>query len=57
MTWQEKAQHLLGEGYISTLAYMAGCNRRTMQRWVKGVNEVPKNIIDDVNATYEIWIK
>ena len=55
MNWQEKAQELFGGAWISTLARLVGVNRRTMQRWASGQNETPQNVIDDVEATHQIW--
>lgn len=55
MTYQQQAQELFGEAWISTLANLVAVNRRTMQRWVSGKNEIPDWIPEAINETWAIW--
>jgi len=55
MNWQDKTTELFGEARTSALARLVGVSRKTARQWINDQRDVPQNVIDDVDATYEIW--
>jgi len=56
MTWQEQAIDLWGVlHWKSTLANMLGVNKSTIRRWATGQHKMKPDVVDKINATYEIW--
>lgn len=46
---------LFGEHHKSVLAHLVGTNKRTVQRWLNGSQEMPDDVADKLGRTYEIW--
>lgn len=57
MTWNDKSKALFGIHYRSVIAILAGVNKRTVERWDKGEFKIKPDVVDKINATYEIWRK
>lgn len=56
MTWQEKAIKLWGVlHWTATLAHMVGVNKSTVRRWGTGQHKMKQEVVDKINATYEVW--
>jgi hypothetical protein len=56
MTWIDKCKALWGDyHWMLILSLTAGCSKRTVQRWTKGDFKIKQEVVDKINATYEIW--
>lgn len=46
---------VFGEHHKAVLAHLAGVNKRTVQRWMNGQAPMPQWVIENLEATKEIW--
>ena len=53
--WQDKAQDMFGYHWQQCLADLCEVHKRSVQRWVSGDFQLPDELKDKINATYEIW--
>ena len=55
MNWQDKCSQMFGVHWRSVLSNISGVHRRTIGRWCVGEFQIKQEVVDKINATYEIW--
>lgn len=53
--WKEKSEDMFGYHWKQCLADLTQVHKRSVQRWISGEFQLPDELKDKINKTYDIW--